>query len=64
MADKLPYDEGYEAYQARLNTDSNPHPEPDWRHNEWYLGWSSAEETDQDQMFDFATDSFKPETDK
>lgn len=60
MADQLPYDEGYQAYQERIHIDANPYPKDDWRKNEWELGWNSAEETDSDNMFDYSTDSFKP----
>ncbi|ATC60318.1 ribosome modulation factor [Vibrio anguillarum] len=60
-AEKLPFDEGREAYQARMNHDANPYSKDDWRHNEWCLGWNDAEELDHDEMFDYATDSFKPE---
>lgn len=44
-----------------MNHDANPYSKDDWRHNEWCLGWNDAEELDHDEMFDYATDSFKPE---
>jgi len=56
---RLPYDEGDEAYSKRLLLSANPYPEGDWRHDEWYLGWSAAEEIDENQSYDWATESFK-----
>lgn len=32
--------------------------EDDWRHDEWYLGWSHAEECDTTGSWDWSTDSF------
>lgn len=58
-SDRLPYDEGDEAYSKRLLPSANPYPEDDWRHDEWDLGWSAAEQIDETQSWDWATDSFK-----
>ncbi len=54
---KLPVTEGSEAYQARQLPDANPYPEADWRHDEWYLGWSTDEQCD-GESYDFATGKF------
>ena len=59
VSDRLPYDEGDEAYSKRLLPSANPYAEGDWRHDEWYLGWSAAEQIDDTQAYDWATDSFK-----
>ena len=59
MSTKLPFDEGYQAYHNKINSDFNPYSKGDWRHEEWWLGWRDAETTDQDQSYDHATDSFK-----
>ncbi len=57
--ENLPADEGRIAYQNRKNADTNPYVESDWRYNEWWLGWSMAEECDVDEAYDWETDSFK-----
>lgn len=57
--DKLPFDEGREAFMQMKSTDSNPYEEGDWRHDEWYLGWSHEEECDTTDSWDWSTDSFK-----
>jgi len=44
--EKLPFDEGREAYMARKVPDTNPYSEDDWKHEEWWLGWSHKEECD------------------
>ena len=61
MADKapLPADEGRIAYYNRKTPDANPYPEGDWKHDEWYFGWSTTEECDPEQLYDWSTDSFK-----
>lgn len=55
----LPVVEGRIAYHNRKDTDTNPYVESDWRHNEWWLGWSMAEESDVDEAYDWKTASFK-----
>jgi len=54
----LPADEGKKAYQNRLHHNSNPYNEDKWQHNEWWLGWSMAEECD-GYSFDWSKDCFK-----
>lgn len=56
--DRLPYDIGAEAYRDRKLPEDNPYASDDWRHNEWWLGWSHSEESDQDESFDWATGKF------
>jgi len=56
---RLPYDEGAEAYYQRKTPEDNPYPKGDWRHDEWWLGWSGSEQSDDSQSWDFATNSFK-----
>ncbi|MCX4030142.1 hypothetical protein H0A36_17365 [Endozoicomonas sp. SM1973] len=56
--DRLPYDEGAEAYHLRKHYNTNPYPKEDWKHEEWYLGWSQSEECDGDS-WDWSTDDFK-----
>lgn len=55
---RLPYDEGAEAYYNRKLPEDNPYIEGDWRHDEWWLGWSQTEECD-GQSYDFASGKFK-----
>lgn len=62
QTDRLPYDIGYEAYHLRKHYSENPYVESDWRHNEWWLGWSSCSESDPGTWDDTADDfsaSFK-----
>lgn len=56
--DPLPFDLGAAAYRARKLPSENPFPAQDWRHEEWYLGWSSEEEGDS-YSFDWTTGMFK-----
>lgn len=56
--ERLPYDEGAEAYYQRKLPEHNPYPKGNWNHDEWRLGWSQAEECD-GNSFDFATGKFK-----
>jgi len=55
---RLPYDEGTEAYYNRKLPEGNPYPESDWRHEEWWLGWSQTEGW-AGESYDFATGKFK-----
>lgn len=55
---RLPYDEGAEAYYNRKLPDDNPYLEGDWRHDEWWLGWSQTEQCD-GESWDFAAGKFK-----
>lgn len=61
IAEPLPYDLGNNAYLARKLPSENPFPADDWRHDEWLLGWSHAEECDS-YSYDWAAGKFKPET--
>lgn len=63
MSEVLPFDEGAQAYRDRKTPDSNPYPEDkdhadNWKHEEWWLGWSQEEECD-GESWDWETDSFK-----
>ena len=58
--DRLPYDEGAEAYNQRKHYSINPYAESDWKHDEWHLGWSQQGECGGDS-WDWATDDFKKE---
>lgn len=53
----LPFDEGRFAYRNRMHHTTNPYSEPDWKHKEWWLGWSDAEECD-GITFDWKIDQF------
>ena len=55
----LPFDEGAQAYRDRKKPDSNPYTEKDWKHSEWWLGWSQEEECD-GESWNWETDSFSP----
>jgi len=56
--DTLPYDEGNKAFNDKVLPENNPYAEDDWRHDEWYLGWSHGEECDTTGSWDWSTDSF------
>ncbi|WP_236987160.1 hypothetical protein [Marinagarivorans cellulosilyticus] len=56
--DPLPFDEGAKAYKERKTPESNPYPEDHWKHKEWHLGWSDAEECD-GESWDWTRQSFK-----
>ncbi len=56
--DTLPYDEGHKAFMNKVLPDNNPYSEDDWRHDEWDLGWSHAEECDTTGSWDWSADSF------
>jgi hypothetical protein len=58
-AERLPYDEGSEAYNNRKHYNTNPYSEADWKHEEWHLGWSQQEECDS-HSWDYEKDDFKP----
>lgn len=55
----LPFDEGIAAYRSKLHHSSNPYPESDWRHDEWWQGWNDQAECDSHDAFDWTIDSFK-----
>lgn len=55
----LPFDIGREAYIARMTPDLNPYKENDWRHEEWWKGWSHEEECDRDESWDWSANKFK-----
>ncbi|AHY45273.1 hypothetical protein [Stutzerimonas decontaminans] len=44
-SEQLPFDEGYTAAAAGIGSDANPYAEHFWKHNEWWLGWDSHQET-------------------
>lgn len=44
VSEQLAYDEGYAAAMAGQDSDANPYAEHYWKHNEWWLGWSSHQE--------------------
>lgn len=56
--EQLPADEGRIAYEDRQTPEANPYPESNWKHNEWWLGWKMAEESDPEQLYDWAADKF------
>ncbi|NWB94802.1 MULTISPECIES: hypothetical protein [Pseudomonas] len=43
VSEQLPFDEGYAA--AAAGNDTNPYAEHFWKHNEWWLGWDSHQES-------------------
>lgn len=59
VVDRLPYDIGAEAYYSRKLPDDNPYAESDWRYNEWWLGWSSSEQSDPEESYDCSLGKFK-----
>lgn len=54
----LPFDMGVQAYQDRKMPEANPYCQTDWRNEEWWNGWSFAEDSDPDQMFDHVAHQF------
>lgn len=56
--EKLPFDEGREAYMERKSPDSNPYAECDWKHDEWWLGWSHERECDTEDSWSWSEDKF------
>ncbi|MFT6904838.1 MAG: hypothetical protein ACJAS1_001492 [Oleiphilaceae bacterium] len=46
----LPAEEGHQAYLNKRQPSFNPYPEKDWRHIEWYLGWSFAKESNDENL--------------
>lgn len=59
VVDRLPYDIGSEAYHNRKLPEENPYTEKTWQHDEWYLGWSQSEKSDDSEAFDYKTGKFK-----
>ncbi|MCY9864954.1 hypothetical protein OTK49_20780 [Vibrio coralliirubri] len=55
----LPFDLGAQAYHDRKMPEANPYDESDWRNEEWWKGWSCAEEGDSLQMFDHVVHAFR-----
>ncbi|NIF40108.1 hypothetical protein F3J14_04170 [Burkholderia sp. Tr-862] len=49
----LPFDQGGEAYCARVDFSANPFPPGTWQHGEWYDGWQNASECDPDESYDW-----------
>ncbi len=45
VSEKLPFDEGMESFIAGGLVDENPYSDKSWKHNEWYLGFNSGEES-------------------
>lgn len=45
ISEQLPYDEGYASAMAGHDSDANPYAEHFWKHNEWWLGWDSHQES-------------------
>lgn len=58
IANKLPFDEGREAYLDRYVPDMNPYSSEDWEHNEWWLGWSHEEKSDQEDSWSWSEGKF------
>ena len=54
--ERLPYDIGSEAYVKRIHYRENPYPESDWKHDEWYLGWSHQQESETN--WDWVSDDY------
>jgi hypothetical protein len=44
MSNNLAYNQGIKAFQNNLGTHLNPYSESDYRHSEWLLGYSNAEQ--------------------
>ncbi len=58
--ERLPADEGADAYRARKHYRENPYPEDSWQHGEWEFGWDVCEKADTSpDAFDWITDQFK-----
>jgi len=45
VGEQLPFDEGYAAAESGSGSDANPYAEHFWKHNEWWLGWDSHQES-------------------
>jgi len=46
-----------------ITPNENPYAKDEWKHNEWWLGWSQEEECD-GESWDWETDSFLVKTDE
>lgn len=44
MNERIPYNQGIKAFKNNLGTNLNPYDNGDHRHNDWLLGYSSAEQ--------------------
>lgn len=56
--ERLPADEGHDAFRAKLPLSANPYAESDWRNKEWLFGWECEEQSAPDS-FDWETETFK-----
>jgi len=61
VKEMLAFVEGSQAYRERKSPDLNPYAKHNFKHNEWYLGWSQEEECD-GESWDWKTDSFKDQS--
>jgi len=57
--DPLPFDQGIEAYRARVHHDNNPYQQDDWRNEEWWKGWEHEQQADRNEAFDWHADAFR-----
>ena len=55
--DRLPADEGREAFHSGKTLDDNPYPGNTWQHEEWYFGWECEEQCN-DGLYDWKNDCF------
>lgn len=45
VAEQLAYDEGQQAATEDLDSDANPYAGHFWKHDEWFMGWRSYQES-------------------
>lgn len=58
MSERLPFDQGREAYLAHKTPDENPYGSDDLGYEEWLNGWSHEEDIDS-ELWESNKDSYQ-----